>query len=278
MTNPDITEIRDFWEKNPLFKGESDHIFGTKSFFDEHRKVYLEDVFNNNLDEINILPKSSKINNLLDLGCGVGFWSIELQKRFIVENFYACDLTITGIETTKKRLKQYGLSANLSVQNGEKTNFKSNFFDYINCQGVIHHTENPMKMIKEIHRILSVSGEASISVYYKNFFIRNWKYFRILGLLFFRLGVRFKGRGRESILKNKNTNEITRLYDGELNPKGISYSKNEFESILNKYFRIEDSFLFYFPSRIFPIAFPNFFHTFLAKYFGFMIAYKLVKK
>lgn len=275
---PNIAEIKSFWENNPLFKGESGYEFGTKEFFEEHRRVYLEDVFNNNIEKLKILPSLSEIGNLLDLGCGVGFWSVELQKRFFIKKFYACDLTETAVNATSKRLQLYSLDGNLSVQNGEQTNFKDGFFDFINCQGVIHHTENPEKMILEIHRILCEKGEVSISVYYKNFFIRNWHYFRIFGKIFYKIGIKFKGRGRESILSIKNTDEITKLYDGDQNPKGIAYSKSEIESILSKNFNIKECFLFYFPTRIFPISFPKPIHHFLSKYFGFMIGYKLSKK
>lgn len=276
--DPNIIEIKLFWENNPLFKGESEHEFGTKEFFEEHRRVYLEDVFNNNIEKFNILPSLSNIENLLDLGCGVGFWSIELQKRFFIKKFYGCDLTETAIKSTSTRLREYSLDGNLSVQNGEQTNYEDSFFDFINCQGVIHHTENPEKMIREIHRILCDKGEASISVYYKNFFIRNWHYLRIFGTIFHKFGIKFKGRGRESILSIKNTDEITRLYDGDQNPKGIAYSKSDIESILYKYFNIEECFLYYFPTRIFPFKFTKSFHHFLSKYFGFMIGYKLSKK
>jgi len=276
--DPNITEIKLFWENNPLFKGESEYDFGTKEFFEEHRKVYLEDVFNNNIEKFNILPSLPKIENLLDLGCCIGFWSVELQKRFSIKKFYGSDLTETAIQSTSTRLKQYNLEGNLSVQNGEQTNYDDGFFDFINCQRVIHHTLHPEKMIREIHRILSKKGEASISVYYKNFFIRNWNFLRMFGAIFHKLGIKFKGRGRESILSIKNTEEITRLYDGDQNPKGFAYSKYDLESILSKYFNIEDSFLYYFPTRIFPFKFPKSIHHFLSKYFGFMIAYKLSKK
>lgn len=277
-TNPSIEKIKSFWEGNPLFDGESIHPFGSKEFFEEHRKVYLDDVFNKNIDRYNIFPSKNEINNCLDLGCGVGFWSIEIPKRFSIKNMYSSDLTSTAIKTTQKRLMHYNIQSNCSIQNGEHTNFQNDFFDFINCQGVIHHTENPNKMLKEIYRILSVDGEASISVYYKNFFIRNWNLLRIVGLLFYRLGIKFKGRGRESILAKNQTDEIIRLYDGEDNPKGLAYGKEEFENLLKEYFIIQDNFLYYFPARIFPFKINNNIHHFLSKYFGFMICYKLTKR
>ena len=41
----DLEQVRDFWESNPLWTGESDFEAGTQQFFDEHRNVYLTDCF-----------------------------------------------------------------------------------------------------------------------------------------------------------------------------------------------------------------------------------------
>ena len=45
MKTTSIREVRSFWEEEPLFKGESDFEPGTPPYFDEHRRVYIEDCF-----------------------------------------------------------------------------------------------------------------------------------------------------------------------------------------------------------------------------------------
>jgi len=76
-----IADVKDFWENNPLFAGESQHQVGTKEFFDEHRKVYLDDVFAKDFPEELFIPNLENSANILDLGCGVGFWTIEMLNR-----------------------------------------------------------------------------------------------------------------------------------------------------------------------------------------------------
>ena len=76
-----IDDVKNFWENNPLFSGESNFETGSKEFFNEHRKVYLEDVFANNFREELFMPKLNKDAKVLDLGCGVGFWTIEMLQR-----------------------------------------------------------------------------------------------------------------------------------------------------------------------------------------------------
>ena len=272
-----IEDVRQFWEENPLFTGESKHEINSKEFFEEHRQVYLDDVFAGKFnDEIFIPPLDNAV--VLDLGCGVGFWTIEIQKRRKHKEFHSCDLTEAALEATKKRLEIYSCSSILAQQNAEKLTYNSDTFDFINCQGVIHHTVNPDKAISEIARVLKPGGKASLSVYYKNFFLRNWKTLRFFGKFLGSRGAKLEGRGRESIFNKEDSNEITRLYDGDKNPIGISYSKKEFRTALKPYFNIEREFLYFFPARSLPFKIPKFMHRFLAKYFGFMIHVNLVKK
>ena len=39
----------------------------------------------------------------------------------------------------------------------EKTPFKKNFFDFVLCQGVIHHMDNDNKGFEEIHRMFHMN-------------------------------------------------------------------------------------------------------------------------
>jgi len=272
-----IEDVKSFWEENPLFSGESEHPVNSKAFFEEHRQVYMDDVFAGKFEDEKFIPKLDGAR-VLDLGCGVGFWTIEIQKRRNVSEFFSGDLTQAALDATQKRLDIYDCKSSLSQQNAESLSYDSNFFDHVNCQGVIHHTVNPDKAIEEIARVLKSGGQASISVYYKNFFIRNWKSIRFFGKFLNKKGAKLKGRGRESIFGKEDTDEITRMYDGDKNPIGISYSKKELNSALEKYFKIEKTFLYFFPARSLPFKIPKYLHRFLAKYFGFMIHANLIKK
>ena len=71
---------------------------------------------------------------------------------------------------TKKRLDLFNLKAVLSQQNAENTTFDDQLFDHVNCQGVIHYTQNTQASIKVIVRVLKQDGIACVSVYYSNVF------------------------------------------------------------------------------------------------------------
>ena len=89
---------------------------------------------------------------VLDLGCGVGFWTAEFAMRGL-GNLEAADLTENALKITGKRLATYGVKAILAQENAEKLSYEKETFDHVNCQGVIHHTPETSKAISEIARV-----------------------------------------------------------------------------------------------------------------------------
>ena len=51
-----------------------------REYFDEHRRVIIEDGFAGRLDE-RLVPDEAHKDAVLDLGCGPGFWTVELGRR-----------------------------------------------------------------------------------------------------------------------------------------------------------------------------------------------------
>jgi hypothetical protein len=142
---------------------------------------------------------------------------------------------------------------------------------------VLHHSENPELGIKDIARVLKKNGSSTIGVYYKNFFVRNWSYIRFILKLFSFFRPNINSRGRAKIHMAKDNIELVRLYDGKNNPKGISYTKKEFLSMLREYFIVKEVYYHFFPKRFFNIKINETVHKFLDKNFGFLI-YAYCKK
>ncbi|MEG3637897.1 class I SAM-dependent methyltransferase [Magnetococcus sp. PR-3] len=275
MSNPSVNDVQDFWEANPLWSGESNHTPGTKPFFEEHRDVYISDCFAGQFDP-RCVPQEANREKILDLGCGPGFWTIELWKHGC-HNITSADLTKNALKLTKSRCEIYGVSADVSQQNAENLTFDDGSFTHVNCQGVIHHTPDTEACVAEIARVLKPGGTASLSVYYKNVFLRNWGILKWAGIILSKLGGGMKGRGREKIFSTGGAEEIVRLYDGDENPIGKAYSKQQFVEMLSPHFEVQDIYLHFFPARALPIKTPHVLHRFLDKYTGFMI-YATVKK
>jgi len=274
-----IEDVRNFWENNPLFDGESSFEAGSKEFFQEHKRVCIEDCFAGNFKRDLFIPRGLTENaKVLDAGCGNGFWTVEVLAAEGFQHIYAADLAQRALTLTEKRLALHGFKANLAIENVESMTYKDEFFDHVNCQGVVHHTPNPEAAIREIARILKRNGTASISVYYKNIFLRLWPRISGLGRFLNKAGWQLRGRGRESIFLEADSDEIVRLYDGEENPIGKCYAKDEIIKMVEPYFDIGNYFFYFFPARCLPIKLPRFIHRFLSNNFGFTIHLNLRKK
>lgn len=271
-----VEDVRAFWESHPLFVGESAFPVGSKEFFEEHRRVCVRDCLAGNFDK-RILPPSENRDRVLDLGCGPGFWTVELGMHGC-SSMTAADLTQAALDLTRMRCEFYGLDVSLCRENAEQLSFPDSSFSHVNCQGVIHHTPNTSACISEIHRVLRKGGTASISVYHKNFLLRSWPTFYWLLRGLGKLGVGLKGRGRENLLSSRDISDLVRRYDGSGNPIGRCYSRAEFRDMLRPYFEVEEIFLHFFPARALPFPLPSFVHRLLDRRVGFMVYASLKKR
>lgn len=136
---------------------------------------------------------------VVELGYLQGFTQ---RKVFEV---HAIDITQSGIEITKKSLEVFGLNARCCLGNVENIPYPDNYFDYIVSDGVIHHTPNTEKSVKEFYRVLKPGGIASICVYYKNMLLRQpfWTFVKILLPHFLK-----KVKGREMLLSVSTPEEF----------------------------------------------------------------------
>lgn len=274
--NPSVDDVRSFWQHNPLWSGESRHAPGSAEFFAEHRRVYIDDCFAGRMDE-RIFPQGRHRQRVLDLGCGPGFWTVELGRRGVTD-LWACDLTDKAIELAQRRCELYGCQASFKVGNAEALPFDDGDFSHVNCLGVIHHTPDTPATVREIARVLRAGGTATVSVYYRNALLRGWPLLRFTGRWLRKLGVGLKGRGREAMVDNADVDEIVRLYDGADNPIGKSYTRAQFTALMESHFHVREIYFHFFPARALGVRLPRPVHRLLDGLLPFMIYASLEKK
>lgn len=269
MNNGTIREVEKFWNENPLFSGEGVHEVGTPAWFGEHERIYIADCFAGCEPDRIFMEDITTETRVLDVGCGPGFW-VRYFLRKGVKNVSACDLTQNAVDIVNKSLIYYGLIANITVGNAEELPFQDGSFDHINCQGVIHHTPNTQKCIQEFHRVLRDDGTVCFSVYHKNFILRHPFLLRAIAKLLSPF-IGLKGRGRERLLASGQAEEIVRMYDGENNPIGKSFTVQEIQYMVKGLFEVLEIGYFFFPARAFPFKIPKFFHRWMHSNFGLMV-------
>ena len=107
----------------------------------------------------------SKVNRLLELGCGNGkLWQenrIDLRNREI----FLSDISEGMVEEVRKKL---GTDFNCIVADAEKIPFKDSYFDTIIANHVLFYLNDLNLGLKEIDRVLKSDGILYCSTYGKN--------------------------------------------------------------------------------------------------------------
>jgi 2-polyprenyl-3-methyl-5-hydroxy-6-metoxy-1,4-benzoquinol methylase len=269
--NPTKDDVKAFWESEPLFTGEVPHDPYSREFLLAHEQVYRSDVFAGRgfPDEFFPFTPGARV---LDVGCGPGIWTRELARRGYRTS--AIDLTSAAVALAKNSLELLGMEADIQEGDAENLPFADGSFDGVVSHGVIHHTPDTARCVREMARILRPGGKAVVSVYYRNRVLRS-KLLTRLAALVFSGWVALPGRDRHDLLASGDANEIIRHYDGARNPLGKAFTEAELREMFEQSgLRIVALRRYYFPRRAFgalgSLMAPM--HAALAKRFGLMIA------
>lgn len=114
-------------------------------------------------EKLALFLNSKKV--IFDAGCGLGYkaaWFARLSPSSLI-------IGMDYSDAIYRAASNYRNIDNLVFIKGDigKTNFNRSSIDYINCDQVIHHTENPKKTFKHLSDLLKKSGEFACYVYAK---------------------------------------------------------------------------------------------------------------
>jgi ubiquinone/menaquinone biosynthesis C-methylase UbiE len=159
------TNVKDFWTRNVCQADLPRAEKGSKEFFDEVEGIRYR--FHYHLMPLfdRIAAEFGAGSRLLEIGCGMGSDLLQLARRGL--NVTGVDLTDAGIELARKRFSIYGQQADLRVADAESLPFAEMSFDVVYSFGVLHHTPDTPRSIREVHRVLKPGGKAFIMLYYR---------------------------------------------------------------------------------------------------------------
>lgn len=108
---------------------------------------------------------------VLDYGCGPGNDLIGFLLYSYAKKVIGIDISEKALMLASQRLSLHKVDSQrvelIKISDGEpKVPLEDQSVDYIYCEGVLHHTSHPEKILNEFQRILKPDGTVNIMVYY----------------------------------------------------------------------------------------------------------------
>jgi ubiquinone/menaquinone biosynthesis C-methylase UbiE len=94
-----------------------------------------------------------ELDSVLDVGCGTGASLSRLEELKPSLRLAGIDPSQGLLEVAHKRLPQ----ALIQLGNGESIQFMNESFDLVIATGIMHHVDNPAKVISEMFRVAKVA-------------------------------------------------------------------------------------------------------------------------
>lgn len=167
--------IRDYWDSHPLgiqYVTDPDIEIGSEMFFDHIRPWMNPYKFPWIMERIEKEARILRGKHLLEVGCGLGYDSVEFLRRDV--KVTATDLTPTAVQLARRHFELQGLyPEEVRVANVLSLPYEDATFDAVWANGVLHATGDTPTAVKEVHRVLKPGGRAIISHFYRR---PSWMY------------------------------------------------------------------------------------------------------
>lgn len=205
------TESRLWWEANPMGYDWHKTIQvpeGTKEFFEttDRRFFSSSSFYGGERPFERWIPFDClRGKRVLEIGCGLGAHTQLLSAARC--ELTSIDLTERAVRNTRERLRIWGLTAKVLRMDAEQLEFPDAEFDFVWSWGVIHHSANTERIIREVWRVLKPGGEVRLMVYHRPSISGFFSLAR--GLL---TGKFFKGMSVEDVLSHYTDGFIAHFY------------------------------------------------------------------
>jgi ubiquinone/menaquinone biosynthesis C-methylase UbiE len=100
--------------------------------------------------------------DVLEVAPGPGFLSVEMAKGGKVR-ITGLDISRTFVEIARKNAAETGVKADFVLGNASAMPFADNSFDLLVCRAAFKNFSEPLKALREMHRVLRPGGTAVVA-------------------------------------------------------------------------------------------------------------------
>jgi SAM-dependent methyltransferase len=152
--------VRAFWERTPCGSWDATAPEGTSEYFAqiERRRYELEPFIPRYADFA-----STRGQAVLEIGVGLGTDHVQFARAGA--RLSGVDLTEHGIDLVRRRLELEGLASDLRQADAEHLPFADGSFDVVYSWGVLHHTPDTDRAVREARRVLRPGGRLCVMLY-----------------------------------------------------------------------------------------------------------------
>lgn len=167
-------DVKDYWNRQSCGTDVAQSEKFSRAYFEE-----IEEYRYKIEEEIMPFAQFTRWHNKKVLEVGVGAGSDFLQWVRAGAIAHGMDLTEEGIDHVRHRLEVYGLECeDLRVGDAENIPHPDNSFDLVYSWGVIHHSPDTLKALRELVRVTRPGGRIKVMVYNRRSPYVVYKYLR----------------------------------------------------------------------------------------------------
>jgi len=189
--------VREFWQQNPCGTKFTEAAPGTRRFYEQVEAHRYETEWH--------IPHAAGFTEardlrVLEVGCGLGTDGAQFARAGA--DYIGVDLTEAAVNLARRRFELFDLKGEFRTSDAENLDFADGSFDLVYSHGVLHHTPDTARAVREIYRVLRPGGRAIVMLYHRN----SYNYL---------VNIRVLRRAGAHLLKTKAGLKIVNLLTGE---------------------------------------------------------------